>query len=55
MVTEMQLVVNPEQMFSFLPSWFIGGGLTNAVSLESGVVLTHDFSIRVRSTGLHQY
>ena len=27
----------------------------NAVSLESGVVLTHDFSIRAHSTGLNQY
>ena len=32
-----------------------GGGLTNAVSLELGVVLTHDFSIRAHSTSLHQY
>ena len=32
-----------------------GGGLTNAVGLESGVVLTHDFSIRAHSTALHQY
>ena len=31
------------------------GGLTNAVGLESGVVLIHDFSIRARSTGLHRY
>ena len=27
----------------------------NAVGLESGVVLTHDFSIRGRSTSIHQY
>ena len=36
--------------------WSAGaGGLTNTVGLESGVVLTHDFSIHARSTGLHQY
>ena len=30
-----------------------GGGLTNAIALESGVVLTDDFSIRACSTVLN--
>ena len=38
--------------------FLVSGGrvvLAKAASLESGVVLTHDFSIRALSTGLHQY
>ena len=32
-----------------------GGGSDKAAGLELEVVLAHDFSIRARSTSLHQY